>query len=117
MSPILLRTFDDLDCAQAARDALLDQGVQAVELTVLRDEAGPAEGNFIAGNGAVGTGGNTAFVPQPRSDESAYCQNYQPVRYRAGYLLRVSVRNDDERQRAEATLKRFHGIDVDRPSG
>jgi hypothetical protein len=115
MTPTIVRTFDELESVQAARAALIDIGFDAdrIELTVLQDEAGPAQGNFVSGNGAVSTGGNTSFKPEPPSDDP-YRQDYQPVRYRAGHVLVVTVTNDAELARAEQALERFGGIDVGR---
>ena len=115
MTSPLVRTFDDLEDSQAARAALIEVGFDAdrIELTVLQDEAGPAEGNFVSGNGAVSTGGNTAFKPEPPSDDP-YRQDYQPVRYRAGHVLVVAVTSDEESRRAERALEPFGGIDVER---
>jgi hypothetical protein len=110
MTDTVVCTFDDLASAESARAALVADGfdARALQLTVLDDEAGPAEGNFVAGNGAVSVGGNTAFRPQPPKD--AYRQDYQPVRRRAGNLLCVAVEDPQDRSRVEAIVARFGAL-------
>ena len=112
MSQHVLRVFDSLASAQSARAALVAGGFGPVGLEVLTDEAGPAQGNFVSGNGAVTTGGNTAFKPEPPHD--AYAQNFQPVRERATCLLCVEVSDDTARRLAESALAPFGGIDAGR---
>ena len=115
MSETIVCTFDDLARAQSARDALAAEGFdpRAMHLTVRDDEAGPAEGGFVAGNGEVSTGGNTAYRPKPL--KNAYEQNYQPVRWRAGIVLSVAIEHPQDRSRVKDIVGRFGAVRLDDP--
>jgi hypothetical protein len=110
----MVRTFDRIEDAEAARRALLDAGFapERIELSSRDDEAGPQEGNFVAGNGRVDAGRPGEF-PVAHSVEDAYDSNYQPVEWHSAQLLVVMVVDADERRRAESTLAPWHPVDVE----
>jgi hypothetical protein len=108
----VIRTFDRIEDAEAARRALLDAGFarERIELSSREDEAGPQEGNFIAGNGRVDAG-RPGEYPVAHSVEDAYDANYQPVERRSAQMLVVAVADADERRRAESALARWPAVE------
>jgi hypothetical protein len=116
MTTFLLRSFDTFEAASAARDALVAAGFDpaAVQLRVLDDEAGPAEGNFLIGNG------RTTHGRPPRGvlagPEVPYEENFAQVVFRGNQLLAVEVADESQRRRALALLQPFGGVDPD-PAG
>jgi hypothetical protein len=107
--PPLVHTFDRLDDAQAAREALLAAGFAAdrMQITALQDEAGPQQGNFISGNGRDK---EEHFVGD-------YAQNFADAQYRSSQLLTVGLVAEDERHRAAEVLASHGGIDLERRTG
>ena len=110
----VIRTFDRIEDGEAARRALLEAGFEPdrVQLSAREDEAGPEEGNFIAGNGRVDAGRRGRF-PVAQGAEDAYDANYQPVERRSEQLLVVMVADEQERRRAEAALAPWPALDVE----
>ena len=110
----VIRTFDRIEDGEAARRALLEAGFgeERVQLSAREDEAGPQEGNFIAGNGRVDAGRRGQF-PVAQGVEDAYEANFQPVERRSSQMLVVMVADEQERRRAEAALARWPALDVD----
>jgi hypothetical protein len=87
----LIRSFDTLDEAEAARSALVDAGVptDAIEVTITEHETGPAQGNWIAGDGRKEVGGEPG-----QGEEGLYEANYQDVAQRSVCLLVVQGATD-----------------------
>jgi hypothetical protein len=105
----ILRSFDTLEAAAAAVNALVSAGFAhgAIELRALEDEAGPPEGNFIIGNGRTAHGGAPDAIRVGL--DVPYEENFkQPVR-RSGHLLMVDARGDEQRRRAELLLDQAGG--------
>jgi hypothetical protein len=107
----LLRSFDSLDDAVAAREALLGAGVppDLVELREIEDEAGPTEGNFLVGNGRTTHGGPPRGVYA--GPEAPYEANFAKTVARGVHLLLVYVRDASERDAVRAVLKPLACID------
>jgi hypothetical protein len=108
----LICSFDRFEDAQEARAQLLAEGLPsaAVTLRVIEDEAGPAEGNFVSGNGrrdattsreAVITGG---VIP--------YDRNFARTVSRGVFLLAIEVDDGAQRRRAQVVLERYAARDV-----
>ena len=110
----MVRTFDRLEDAEAARRGLLDAGFapERIQLSAREDEAGPQEGNFVAGNGRVDAGRRGEF-PVAHGVEDAYDANFQPVERHSAQMLVVMVVDEQERRRAEAALARWPALDVE----
>lgn len=107
MSTPLICSFDHFEDAEQARALLLAAGLPpgSASLRVIEDEAGPAEGNFVSGNGrrdgtsppdAVITGG---AIP--------YDRNFARTVSRGVCLLIVETGDEVLRQRAAAVLERY----------
>ena len=107
MADTLLRVFDSLDVAHAAREALLASGFDAssIDIKVHEDEAGPVQGNFVV---------DLTEKPTPSRDnpnrQSANGELRTPVQ-RSTCLLQVEVDNDRDGSRAAGILDRFAGRD------
>ena len=74
MNKRLVLSFGDLHTAQACRDAIVSHGIprDRVVLEVIKDEAGPAQGNFAVGDGRNASGERTTDisggdVPYPKN--------------------------------------------------
>jgi hypothetical protein len=109
---IILRSFDTLEAAAAAVNALVGAGFAhgAIELRATEDEAGPPQGNFIIGNGETAHGGRPDASRVGR--EVPYEENFKnPVR-RSGHLLLVEASGDGQRTRAEQVLDEAGGRPV-----
>jgi hypothetical protein len=100
----ILRSFSRLEDATNARDQLIAAGFQAaaVQLRVVDDEAGPAQGNFLVGNG--------------REGDSPYEKNFRDTIDRGAHLLLIEPGDDEQRNRAELILERLGAIRAD-PAG
>jgi hypothetical protein len=95
MPATYLRSFSDFDEANAARAALLAASPEAlsVELLVVESEAGPAQGNFLVGNGrypALGSAAGGAVQQAP------YEFNFDRVVHRGEYLLIIHTSSPAE---------------------
>ena len=107
----LVRSFASLDEATLARQALLDEGIDpdTVELRVIQDEAGPVEGNFVAGNGRTAHGGEPGAVLT--GPEIPYDENFKRTVTRGVHLLMVAARDQNTRERAQGVLEHSGGVD------
>jgi hypothetical protein len=96
----LLKVFDDLEAADAARHELIKAGwlPAAIQLRVLEDEAGPVEGNFLVGNGRAARGAQRPS-PAPLNHPPDYELNFARVVWRGVCLLVVDVADDGESAR------------------
>jgi hypothetical protein len=117
MSAPLLRTFGRFEDASSARDALVAAGLppSAVAFRVIEDEAGPVEGNFVAGNGRTESGRTPARGILVGS-EIPYDKNFADTVSRGGHLLLVEPADEQQRAQALAILDRFESVDVDQAS-
>lgn len=117
MNHTVIRVYDTLGAAQAAREELLRVGFAAdsVQVSARQDEAGPVEGNFVEDQKDMGTGpGSGTLRPERHTD--AYNDD-TPI-WRGDIVLTVEVGDDNERRRASDILDRSGAIDVDtRTSG
>jgi hypothetical protein len=108
-----LHSFSSLDAANAAVDALVAAGLPraAMQVTVLQDEAGPVQGNFLIGNG------QTTHGRPPDANrtglEAPYDENFRQPAYRGGFLLALEGLDEAQRLRAQATLARFDAVAVE----
>ena len=100
----MLRIFDQLQAAQAARRALVEAGfpAQSLELTATGDEAGAVQGNFLVGNPKTGA-----------AADGNYESNFADVAFGSLYLLSVEIAGEADRRRALALMDRFGGRDMD----
>ncbi len=115
MSAPLLRSFDRLDDATAARNELVAAGFSpaAVQVRAMEDEAGPVQGNFTVGNGRTDIKpGDSDFVTPASPDP--YALNFAHPTFRGGNLLVVQAADEAQRQQAMAIVDRFGGVDPDR---
>ncbi|AKJ27517.1 hypothetical protein [Caldimonas brevitalea] len=120
MAHDLVRSYDDFSAAEAAREALLQSGfpAEAVHLTVRDDEAGPVEGNFVAGNGKRGpTGWIDALKGFGTDKDYTYEHNFADSVQRGVYLLTVDADDDQLRSLAGDILARSGAVDVNERLG
>lgn len=94
MARPVVQSFDRLDEAERARDALIASGfdAHAVHLAAREDEAGPVQGNFTVGDG------------KPCRDEDGYERNFRDVAQRSAILLSVEVTTAEEQAVAARLL-------------
>jgi hypothetical protein len=113
MAASLLRTYETFDTAAAARAALLAAGFDAasVRFTIMEDEAGPVEGNFLIGNGQTVHGGRPKGVLG--GPEVPYEPNFAKPVSRGTHLLAIDIAGEAQRLRALSVLEPFGGLDVD----
>lgn len=95
----MIRSFDQFEAAQAARQALLDAGIDAdhVELTIAEHEAGPAQGNFVAGDGRE----DEDSKPGTNASDGSYEHSYHAVVSRSVCWLMVSTVAENESKVAD----------------
>ncbi len=119
MSNTLVRVYDRLANAEAARNALLASGFSSdhVHLTVADDEAGPSEGNFVLEyKDAAQANDRSVFDSLLDRDDINEGLGRQKVAWRAGYLLSVDADSDEQLSRAADITKQFGAVDMrDRP--
>jgi hypothetical protein len=106
---IVVASFDTLTAAAAAVNALVAAGVEhgAIELKVIEDDAGPAQGNFIIGNGATVHGGPPG--PVRTGDDAPYNPNFRYPKERSGQLVIVQGRDEGQRARVQDVLRQAGG--------
>ena len=94
MASPVVQSFDRLDEAERARDALIASGFDqtSVHLDAREDEAGPVQGNFTVGDG------------KPYAGEDGYDRNFRKVESRGAILLRVEVASAEEQATAARLL-------------
>lgn len=99
MADELVRIYDRLADAEQARERLLASGFAPsnVHLSARDDEAGPVEGNFVAGNGRE--------TRDRRED--GYHTNFARVVQRGTCMLTVDAEDEGRRQRATEILDRL----------
>lgn len=107
----LVRSFDTLEAAQAAHQALLQAGVPAgqMALRVIDDEAGPVQGNFVIGNGVTSEGRPPQGVLA--GGEVPYEPNFARPVDRGVHLLLVQGSAEGDRHRLEQLLDQQGGVD------
>lgn len=111
----LLMVFDDLQQGEAARAALLSDGLpaQALELSTRHDEAGPVEGNFVAGNVKRDTMEATPFAKSHGGvGDNSYQHNHKRVVDRGVCLLTVDAQTDEEWALACSVMQRYGALNV-----
>jgi hypothetical protein len=117
MAEPLLRSFTRFEDATAARDALVASGLppECIELRVADDEAGPVEGNFVAGNRRreVGDGPSRSIIA---GGEIPYDQNFANTVSRGAHLLIVTAADETRRIEAHRILDQFTAVDPTAPS-
>lgn len=106
---IVVGSFDTLPAAANAVNALVAAGVEhgAIRLNVIEDEAGPADGNFIIGNGLTAHGGQVGPI---RADgDEPYDPNLRHPKQRSGQLVMVQARDEAQRARIRQVLRAAGG--------
>jgi hypothetical protein len=108
----LVRSFSTLQDAVDAQDALAAAGIarELLELTVLEDEAGPASGNFLIGNGCTNHGSPPG--PVRSGGDVPYDENFRDTAYRGGFILTLHQLGPSQRALAESVLARFDSVAV-----
>jgi hypothetical protein len=101
----IVRTFRVFAAAERARDELLAAGFprDAVELSVLHDEAGPEQGNFTVGDDPKVKGGedySRTFAHDPAAQHD-HC------------TIRVTAADRAQLEQAERILAEYGATDID----
>ncbi len=108
----LVRTFARFEDLEPARAELLAAGLppEAVQSRMLGDEAGPVEGNFVAGNGRreEGSGPSRGVIA---GGEIPYDRNFARTVSRGVYLLIVTIADGARRVEVGNILDRFATVD------
>jgi hypothetical protein len=106
---LLVHSFDSLEQAAAGVNALVMAGIShgAIELRVIEEESGPAEGNFIIGNGRTAHGGPPGALRT--GDDVPYEENFRRVEYRGVHLVMVRAAGGAQRRKLDALLEREGG--------
>lgn len=105
MEPPLIYVFDDFGAAERAHDELLAYGFEraAVKLTVRDDEAGPMQGNFVAGDEAGAAGGHD------------YEDKFANPTHRGGCMLTITPFDPTQAKYAIALMARYGVTDAIAP--
>lgn len=111
MSTPLLRSFDRLENATAARNELVAAGFppSAIQVRAMQDEAGPVQGNFAVGNGRTDIRPAESDFVSPDSPDP-YELNLAHPASRGENLLVVEAADEAQRQQAVTILDRFGGV-------
>jgi hypothetical protein len=106
---LLVHSFDTLEQAAAGVNALVQAGIShgAIELRVIEDESGPAEGNFIIGNGRTAHGRPPGALRT--GDDVPYEENFRRVVHRGVHLVLVRAADEAQRHKLDAVLEREGG--------
>jgi hypothetical protein len=106
---IVIRSFDSLEAAAAAVNELVKGGFEhgALELRVLETEAGPAEGNFLIGNGRTTHGGKPGAVLA--GPDAPYEENFKHPVSRSTQLVIVDAHSQAQHRRATEILDQAGG--------
>lgn len=98
----LIYIFDDFDAAERARSELINYGFDAagVNLDVRADEAGPVQGNFIAGDKPQAAGG------------SDYDQSFGHPTHRGVFMLTIAPTSSMQMDYAVALVARYGVTDA-----
>jgi hypothetical protein len=109
---MVVRSFDSLEAAAAAVNQLVQAGFEhgALELRVLETEAGPAEGNFVIGNGRTTHGRPPGGVLAGR--EVPYDENFKHPVSRSTQLVMVDAHSQAQHRTASDVLERAGGRPV-----
>ncbi|GIZ52306.1 hypothetical protein [Noviherbaspirillum aridicola] len=109
MANPVIRAYDTLEAAQAARQALLDGGFDpdGIEVRVMQTESGPVKNNFLLDEKDTGTGPKDEFGLEERTD--AY-GNGSPE-WGANVLLTVAAGDDGQARRADEIMSGFGAVD------
>jgi hypothetical protein len=115
MAATVIRTFDDLQSAMRACEQLAAAGVprERVTMQTLDDEAGPVEGNFVAGSGRADPSASPSrgLVIGERLE---YEDNFANAVNRSTHVVVVTVSGEAERIRVSTMLDSLGGSDPDR---
>ncbi|MBW8896720.1 MAG: hypothetical protein JF619_01050 [Massilia sp.] len=105
MQNAIVRVFDQIDQANAARDALLKEGFdgEAIALHAWSDEAGAMEGNFLVGD----------YTGRSEAEDPVYGRNFSPDRQRSPVRMTVEAGNPAMADFAAGLLERFGARDPD----
>lgn len=111
----LLRSFDRLEDATAARNELLAAGIaaSAVQVEAMEDEAAPEKGSFAVGNGLTENSSRARFRAVAPGTDNLYEANFGNTRSPGRNLVIVAVADEGQRQQVAAILDRFGAVDVD----
>jgi hypothetical protein len=114
MANPLIRAYDNLNAAQNARAALLNNGFAAdsIELRALQSEAGPVKNNAVLDEKDTGHGPKDEFGIEERTDAH---DNTSPE-WGANFLLTVGCRDDEQLARAGSIMDDCGAIDPQRRS-
>ena len=115
MTGPLVRVFDSLELADAARVSLLEGGTpqDALQLRPITEDPGPTTGNFLVGNAQVGGGGVEGFADVPGDDRDPYSRNFERTVQGSSHLLLVQPADEADRQRLIDLLQRLGARDPD----
>ncbi|HEY8605828.1 MAG TPA: hypothetical protein VIM12_01780 [Noviherbaspirillum sp.] len=109
MTDPVIRAYDTLEAAQAARQALVDDGFdpEVIEVRVMQSESGPVKNNGLLDDKDTGTGPKDEFGFEERTD--AY-GNSSPE-WGASVLLTVAAEDDAQSGRAADIMGGFGAVD------
>lgn len=116
MSTPLVRVYDKLSNAEAARRQLLAAGFSApdVHLASTQDEAGPVKGNFTVGNGGPADKGLSGLLGSSvGTGDDVYRDDYQHPEQVGTFLLTVEAGDDQQRRRASDIMEQHGAINID----
>jgi uncharacterized protein (TIGR02271 family) len=104
--------YDEYSDAQAAMQALLDDGFQRANV-VLSNEADAAAGTTTASTKKESGGISGFFRSLFGSEKTEYHDTYAESVRRGSYVLTVQTRDDAEADRAAEIMNRFDAVDID----
>jgi len=117
MTAILVKIYDRLSNAEAARKALLASGFpsEKLHLSSIIDEAGPVEGNFVLEYKDAAQDKDKSFLDSLfQHDDPNEGLEYQEIAWRGACMLTIETDDAGQLQRATDITAPFGGIEPDK---
>lgn len=114
MAEKLLKIYDRLSKAEAARQALLASGFpsEKLHLSSTIDEAGPVEGNFILEYKDALRSNDKSFLDSLfQRDDANEGLGYEEIAWRGSCLLTIETEGAEQLRRAQEITGHFGGTD------
>lgn len=116
MNNMIVRVYDSLEDAEQARDGLVDAGFRKddINLSVMNDESGAMEGNFVLDYKDAGHDNDRSFVDSLfGSDDTNEGLGRSEVAWRGNFMLAVQAADSAQLGQAAQIAEQFGGVDIE----